>query len=92
MERDYTGGELIQFAAIYPLELEGRVRFLLSICHVIFKFELLEWTDDTNSVSGVHQCDQRAAHFRPQFEAYVFGQYACCVHAAVIEAGEDSTF
>lgn len=26
IERDYTGGELIQFAPIYPLELEGRVR------------------------------------------------------------------
>jgi len=26
VERDYTGGELIQFTAIYPLELEGRVR------------------------------------------------------------------
>jgi hypothetical protein len=25
IERDYTGGELIQFAPIYPLELEGRV-------------------------------------------------------------------
>ncbi|KAK7059222.1 hypothetical protein VNI00_001849 [Paramarasmius palmivorus] len=25
VERDYTGGELIQFAPIYPLELEGRV-------------------------------------------------------------------
>lgn len=26
VERDYTGGELVQFAATYPLELEGRVR------------------------------------------------------------------
>lgn len=25
VERDYTGGELVQFAATYPLELEGRV-------------------------------------------------------------------
>jgi len=25
IERDYSGGELPQFAAIYPLELEGRV-------------------------------------------------------------------
>ncbi|KAH8834690.1 Golgin subfamily A member 7/ERF4 family-domain-containing protein [Flagelloscypha sp. PMI_526] len=25
VERDYSGGELIQFAAIYPLELEGRI-------------------------------------------------------------------
>lgn len=33
VERDYTGGELMQFAPIYPLELEGRVRtiYLVSI-------------------------------------------------------------
>lgn len=34
IERDYTGGELIQFAPIYPLELEGRItptQFLESI-------------------------------------------------------------
>jgi hypothetical protein len=26
VERDYTGGELVQFASTYPVELEGRVR------------------------------------------------------------------
>jgi hypothetical protein len=26
IERDYTGGEVIQFSPSYPLELEGRVR------------------------------------------------------------------
>jgi hypothetical protein len=34
VERDYTGGELIQFTAIYPIELEGRItptQFLESI-------------------------------------------------------------
>jgi len=34
IERDYTGGELIQFAHVYPLEFEGRIsatRFLESI-------------------------------------------------------------
>ncbi|KAF9263078.1 hypothetical protein L218DRAFT_902790 [Marasmius fiardii PR-910] len=34
VERDYTGGEVIQFAPIYPLELEGRItptQFLESI-------------------------------------------------------------
>ncbi|KIY66094.1 hypothetical protein CYLTODRAFT_334315, partial [Cylindrobasidium torrendii FP15055 ss-10] len=34
IERDYSGGELIQFAPIYPLELEGRItptQFLESI-------------------------------------------------------------
>src|ERR1700755_2410652 len=24
VERDYTGGEIVQFATVYPLELEGR--------------------------------------------------------------------
>lgn len=28
IERDYSGGELPQFAAIYPLEFEGRVSWL----------------------------------------------------------------
>jgi len=38
VERDYTGGELVQFAPIYPLELEGRVRvfFFLVGCEVWF--------------------------------------------------------
>lgn len=31
VERDYTGGELIQFAPIYPLELENRVCSLYQI-------------------------------------------------------------
>ena len=25
VERDYTGGEIVQFSSAYPLELEGRV-------------------------------------------------------------------
>jgi len=25
IERDYSGGEIIQFSAVYPLEFEGRV-------------------------------------------------------------------
>ncbi|KAI0077410.1 hypothetical protein K474DRAFT_1596103 [Panus rudis PR-1116 ss-1] len=25
IERDYSGGEIVQFAAVYPLELEGRI-------------------------------------------------------------------
>ena len=34
VERDYTGGEVIQFAPIYPLELEGRVRLrVLIVCY-----------------------------------------------------------
>ena len=33
VERDYTGGELIQFTAIYPLELEGRVSLFIIVRH-----------------------------------------------------------
>lgn len=29
IERDYSGGEIIQFAPVYPLELEGRVCILI---------------------------------------------------------------
>jgi hypothetical protein len=25
VERDYTGGEIVQFMSVYPMELEGRV-------------------------------------------------------------------
>jgi hypothetical protein len=31
VERDYTGGELIQFTAIYPIELEGRVKSFIVV-------------------------------------------------------------
>ena len=33
IERDYAGGELVQFSSIYPIELEGRVLHIL-ICIV----------------------------------------------------------
>jgi hypothetical protein len=29
VERDYTGGEIVQFASVYPMELEDRVSLLL---------------------------------------------------------------
>jgi hypothetical protein len=29
LERDYTGGELIQFSSAFPLELEGRVSLII---------------------------------------------------------------
>jgi hypothetical protein len=29
VERDYSGGEIVQFASTYPLEFEGRVSFAL---------------------------------------------------------------
>lgn len=32
IERDYSGGELVQFAPTYPLELEGRVSTCTFCC------------------------------------------------------------
>src|ERR1700722_1929446 len=63
IERDYTGGELIQFAPIYPLELAGRVR-LGGARFLFFRAEReLIYTDNTDSVSRVDKRHQRATHF-----------------------------
>jgi len=49
VERDYTGGEVIQFASVYPLELEGRLtptQFLESmnaINEVLIDAHSLRW-------------------------------------------------
>lgn len=63
VERDYTGGEVIQFAPIYPLELEGRVCcfWTLSGSFSLTIFDVV----DTNTVLGIHQCYQRIAHLGP---------------------------
>ncbi|KIK99207.1 hypothetical protein PAXRUDRAFT_37335, partial [Paxillus rubicundulus Ve08.2h10] len=45
IERDYAGGELIQFAPIYPLELEGRASSLL-----IPATRFLETINDINEI------------------------------------------
>jgi hypothetical protein len=33
VERDYTGGEIVQFTSVYPMELEGRVSPFFWYCH-----------------------------------------------------------
>ena len=43
VERDYTGGEICQFSAAYPLELEGRVSALCFYLYVIGLFERGCW-------------------------------------------------
>ena len=35
VERDYTGGEIVQFASVYPMELEGRVSHFFFWCRVV---------------------------------------------------------
>ena len=60
VERDYSGGEIVQFSSTYPLEFEGRVRtspaFASSslICCID--------TDYANTVPGEYQCYQRDSH------------------------------
>jgi hypothetical protein len=59
VERDYSGGELVQFASTYPLELEGRVRRILFYIppDIVAKISLS--SGNTNTVSRDRQRDQR---------------------------------
>lgn len=62
VERDYTGGELIQFAPIYPLELEGRVRHIFA-CLLHAPLTLV-FSDNADSVFRVDELYQRDSHIR----------------------------
>lgn len=59
IERDYTGGELIQFAPIYPLELEGRVRGLpqdiLVYTNAIYRMAQLTPTQFLESINSINE-------------------------------------
>ena len=62
VERDYTGGEIVQFMSAYPMELEGRVSltFLRGNSHLRCHGSLLNiHADHTSAVHGKHQCYQR---------------------------------
>ena len=68
VERDYTGGEIVQFSSAYPMELEGRVSpfflflFLfanLPMSCVIVDISLYVHADHASAVHGKHQCYQR---------------------------------
>ena len=51
IERDYSGGEVIQFSPVYPLELEGRVRRLVTTLMGVVP--LMECSlDNTDTVLG----------------------------------------
>lgn len=53
VERDFTGGELIQFTAIYPIELEGRVSSLIQVwvlVLILFTRTMVS-SDNTDTVS-----------------------------------------
>ena len=55
IERDYSGGELIQFAPIYPLELEGRVRlnFLAARSYTLTSC-CAGFADYADPIPGIH--------------------------------------
>lgn len=65
VERDYTGGEIVQFSSVYPMELEGRVSpFFFSFCKftmscVIAGISLYIHADHASAVHGKHQRYQR---------------------------------
>jgi hypothetical protein len=58
VERDYTGGEIVQFTSVYPLELEGRVSHSTMSC-VIAEISLYIHADHASAVHGKHQRYQR---------------------------------
>lgn len=59
IERDYSGGELVQFSPAYPLELEGRVRFISrstsNDVDADADINLLVVLGDTDTISRSHQ-------------------------------------
>lgn len=59
VERDYSGGELPQFAPTYPLELEGRVSTLFSaivLCQFVLRKLYVAWT---RASPAPHSCVDR---------------------------------
>ena len=63
VERDYSGGEIVQFASTFPMELEGRVShtpvFPFFFFSTLFFFSP---TDHAHAVFGKYQCYQRDSH------------------------------
>ncbi len=64
VERDYTGGEIVQFSSTYPLELEGRV----SVLFFSYNFYLIDdntlyiHVDHAQTIHGKYQRNQRDPH------------------------------
>ena len=60
VERDYTGGEIVQFASVYPMELEGRVSNFLTFFSCKFTMSCVYiHADHASAVHGKHQRYQR---------------------------------
>jgi hypothetical protein len=47
VERDYSGGEIVQFASTYPVEFEGRVSLFLQFLVIMRVFFFLHFTQVT---------------------------------------------
>lgn len=87
IERDYTGGEIIQFAPIYPLELENRVSWCRTVGLLFADFlGGLAWAlVDPNTVSRVDKRRERDSNLSSQHEACVCGQPGHGRHPATFE-------
>lgn len=71
VERDYSGGEVVQFSSTYPLEFEGRVGlfpfpFRLRLAFAISSLTCRTDIDNANPVPGEYQCYQRDSHLCSQ--------------------------
>jgi hypothetical protein len=62
VERDYTGGEIVQFSSAFPLEFESRVSVLFFSC--IFAADIFFYihADHAQAVHGKYQRHQRDPH------------------------------
>jgi hypothetical protein len=61
VERDYTGGEVVQFSSAYPTDLEGRVSIFTFVCFVLFLAKG-KTPDHAKAVHGEYQRYQRDTH------------------------------
>jgi hypothetical protein len=62
VERDYTGGEVVQFSSAYPMELEGRVSVSVIVLRCVCYCLKLHVTDHAEAVHGEYQRYERDPH------------------------------
>lgn len=55
VERDYSGGEVIQFAPIYPLELENRVSLPFQLCVDLADMQQITPTHFLESINAINE-------------------------------------
>jgi hypothetical protein len=71
VERDYTGGEIVQFSSAYPMELEGRVSIpiIFMVRRRVDVFFYIR-ADHAQAVHGKYQRHQRDPHISVQPMAF----------------------